>query len=96
MIESVLLVSKIMFFLLELLEIVLGREIYKKIEKWVKERKKRKKEALKKSQKEKNIVPGQISASCTGCNQILKEPPVYEQGKPWCQKCYKTQVLKLR
>jgi hypothetical protein len=34
-------------------------------------------------------------ALCTGCRRPLKEPPVYEQGKPWCLDCYKTSVLKI-
>lgn len=85
-----------MDLLLELIAYLFGGSIYKKAKKWVNEQKKRKTEASKTSQKEKSIATGKMSASCTGCNQILKEPPVYEQGKPWCQKCYKTQVLKLR
>jgi hypothetical protein len=82
--------------LLELIALFFGGSIYKKAKKWIDENIKKKNEASKKSQIERSKAAGQTSASCTGCNRILKDPPVYEQGKPWCSKCYKTQVLKLR
>ncbi len=85
-----------MDLLLELIAIFFGGTIYKKAKKWVDENIKKKKEVSEKSQIERSRAAGKISASCTGCNRILKESPVYEQGKPWCHKCYKTKVLKLR
>lgn len=85
-----------MDILLELIALFFGGTIYKKAKKWVNENIKKKNVASKKSQKERNKAIGPTPASCTGCNRILKEPLVYEQGKPWCLKCYKTQVLKLR
>ena len=85
-----------MDILLELIAIFFGGTIYKKAKKWVDENIKKKNVVSKKSQKERNEAIGPTLASCTGCNRIPKEPLVYEQGKPWCLKCYKTQVLKLR
>ncbi len=85
-----------MDILLELIALLFGGTIYKKAKKWVNEHIKKKNEVSKNSQKERNKATGPTSASCTGCNRIPKEPPIYEQGKPWCLKCYKTQVLKLR
>ena len=85
-----------MDILLELIALLFGGSVYKKAKKWVDENIKKKNVASKNSQKERNKATGPTSASCTGCNRILKEPPVYEQGKPWCHECYKTQVLKLR
>ena len=83
---------------LEIIFYVFGKESYNKVKKWLTRNISKNKETSKKLQKakEKNIVSGQTIVSCTGCKQILKEPPVYEQGQPWCHKCYKTQVLKLR
>jgi len=81
---------------LEFIVIVFGKKGYKKVKKWVKGDNTKKKDTSKISNKEKGSAVGSAFPSCTGCNQILKEPPVYEQGKPWCHKCYKTQVLKLR
>ncbi len=81
---------------LELIALLFGGSIYKKVKKWVDKHIKMKKGIPKKSQNGNRKAAGQTSLSCTGCNQILKEPPVYEQGKPWCRKCYKTKVLKLR
>ena len=81
---------------LDFLIFLFGKKSYKRIKKWFSEPIKKKKEASKKPRKEKNRIYGQTFSACTGCNQIPKEPPVYEQGKPWCHKCYKTQILKLR
>ncbi len=85
-----------MDILLELIALLFGGSVYKKAKKWVDENIKKKNVASKKSQNERNKAFGPTSASCTGCNRIPKEPFVYEQGKPWCLKCYKTKVLKLR
>lgn len=83
------------YIVLELLSFFIEEKTLKKIRTRVKEFFSKKTISSTHSQNAGEKAVGRELNVCTSCNRVLKKFPVYEGGKSYCKKCYKTHVLKI-